>query len=248
MTAQATAKSVMASAKRLIDVRQSCFSSSRMAEMRVPAWPMPIHQTRLMMSKPQPTGTLMPHTPTPLKSRVAIVKSSSCSSAKATPKPTNQPSGVRRLSARLAILSVTVPSVWPGAMIASISLCSRRGAGASATGQLRVGVLDRAEVGRARAGVEVFQHAVVARQRLQLRDGAPRVVDVAEHDRLRGAGLGAGGRDLAVLDRALLVLGLDLHPLDALHAVRALLHDAPAAHGDVGVAEQLEARRLPVLV
>ena len=43
----------MASAKRLIDVRHFCFSSSRMAEINVPAWPMPIHQTKLMMAKPQ---------------------------------------------------------------------------------------------------------------------------------------------------------------------------------------------------
>src|SRR5688572_27180715 len=100
------------------------------------------------------------------------------------PKPMNQPRGVRRWSAMLAIRSVTLPSVWPGAMIVSIALCSRREAGVSATGQLRVGVLDRAEVGRARARVEVLQHAVVARQRLQLRDGTLRVVDVAEHDRL----------------------------------------------------------------
>ena len=34
-----------------------------MAEISVPAWPMPIHQTKLTMSKPQPTGTLMPQMP-----------------------------------------------------------------------------------------------------------------------------------------------------------------------------------------
>ena len=37
-----------------------------MAEISVPAWPIPIHQTKLMMAKPQPTGMLMPQTPTPL--------------------------------------------------------------------------------------------------------------------------------------------------------------------------------------
>ena len=56
MPAQATANSVMASAKRLMELRQVCFSSSRMAEISVPAWPIPIHQTKLMMAKPQPTG------------------------------------------------------------------------------------------------------------------------------------------------------------------------------------------------
>ena len=33
--------------------------------MKVPAWPMPIHQTKLMMAKAQATGMLMPQTPMP---------------------------------------------------------------------------------------------------------------------------------------------------------------------------------------
>ena len=36
-----------------------------MAEISVPAWPMPIHQTKLMMSNAHPTGTLLPHAPMP---------------------------------------------------------------------------------------------------------------------------------------------------------------------------------------
>ena len=71
MPAQATAKSVIASAKRLIDVRHCWRSRSRMAEISVPAWPMPIHQTKLMMSKPQPTGMLMPQMPMPVDEQVA---------------------------------------------------------------------------------------------------------------------------------------------------------------------------------
>ena len=69
MPAQATANSVIASAKRLIEVRHFCCSSSRIAEISVPAWPMPIHQTKLMMAKPQATGMLMPQMPTPLTNR-----------------------------------------------------------------------------------------------------------------------------------------------------------------------------------
>ena len=69
MPAQATAKSVIASAKRLIDVRHCWRSSSRMAEISVPAWPMPIHQTKLVMSKAQPTGMLLPQMPMPLTNR-----------------------------------------------------------------------------------------------------------------------------------------------------------------------------------
>src|SRR6266851_2833551 len=54
--AEATANKVIASANRLIDVRHSWRSRSRIAEISVPAWPMPIHQTKLRMSKPHPTG------------------------------------------------------------------------------------------------------------------------------------------------------------------------------------------------
>jgi len=69
MPAQATAKSVMASAKRLIDVRHCWRSRSRIAEISVPAWPMPIHQTKLVMSKAQPTGMLLPQMPMPLTNK-----------------------------------------------------------------------------------------------------------------------------------------------------------------------------------
>src|SRR5579884_237454 len=66
MPAHMTAKSVMASAARLIDVRQLCLSSSKMAEIRVPAWPIPIHHTKLTMAKPHADGIVMPQMPTPL--------------------------------------------------------------------------------------------------------------------------------------------------------------------------------------
>ena len=69
MPAQATANSVIASAKRLIDVRHVCFNSSRMADISVPAWPMPIHHTKFTIAKPQATGTLMPQIPVPFTSR-----------------------------------------------------------------------------------------------------------------------------------------------------------------------------------
>jgi hypothetical protein len=69
MPAQTTAKSVMASAARLIDVRHFWRVRNRMAEMSVPAWPMPIQNTKLVMSHAQPTGLLRPHTPTPVETR-----------------------------------------------------------------------------------------------------------------------------------------------------------------------------------
>jgi hypothetical protein len=63
--ALATAKRVIASAKRLMEVRQFWRIKSRMAEINVPACPIPIHQTKLMMAKPQPIGMLMPQMPVP---------------------------------------------------------------------------------------------------------------------------------------------------------------------------------------
>ena len=66
MPAQATAKRVIASVKRLMELRHFWKTSRRIAEMNVPAWPMPIHQTKLMMANPHATGTLMPQMPTPL--------------------------------------------------------------------------------------------------------------------------------------------------------------------------------------
>src|SRR3954467_2804607 len=93
MAAQMTAKIVMASADRLIDMRQSWRKSSRIAEISVPAWPMPIHHTKLMMSKAKPTGMLLPQMPMPVSSSLAIVTFSTTSEANAMANPKNQPSG-----------------------------------------------------------------------------------------------------------------------------------------------------------
>ena len=65
MPAQATAKSVIASAARLMPVRHCWRKRKRTAEMSVPAWPMPIQKTKLMMNEPQPTGWFTPAMPMP---------------------------------------------------------------------------------------------------------------------------------------------------------------------------------------
>src|SRR5215210_3858882 len=54
--AQTTANSVIASAARLIEVRHFCRVRKRIAEIRVPAWPMPIQKTKLVISHAQPFG------------------------------------------------------------------------------------------------------------------------------------------------------------------------------------------------
>ena len=119
IAAHATAKIVMASAKRLMDMRHCCLKSSRIAEISVPAWPMPIHQTKLMMSNAQPTGTLLPQMPMPVSSRFPSASCNPISSANAIRNPNTQPSGVRLASGIWATASVTVSKSCPGAMTGS---------------------------------------------------------------------------------------------------------------------------------
>src|SRR5436190_13304324 len=89
MAAHATANSVIASANRLIDVRQVCLSRSRIAEISVPAWPIPIHQTKFTIAKPHPTGMLMPQMPTPFTSRYATDKRRTLATPNAIRNPTH---------------------------------------------------------------------------------------------------------------------------------------------------------------
>ena len=64
-----TAKIVIASAARLTAVRQRWRNRKRMAEINVPAWPIPIHQTKLMIAQPHMTGWFGPQMPTPVEIR-----------------------------------------------------------------------------------------------------------------------------------------------------------------------------------
>ena len=97
----------MASAKRLMEVRHCWFKRKRMAEISVPAWPMPIHQTKLTMANPQPTGMLMPQIPTPLATSHATATVSTITNVKVRAKPATQPSEVGRVRTMALILSVT---------------------------------------------------------------------------------------------------------------------------------------------
>ena len=106
-----TAKIVIPSAKRLIDARQPCLRSSRIAEISVPAWPIPIHHTKLMIAKPQPTGMLTPQIPVPLiRSQVRAMPSMPIN-MKPIDTTMNQLSGVRPPRTTPLILSVIEPNV-----------------------------------------------------------------------------------------------------------------------------------------
>ena len=106
----------MASAKRLMELRQPCLNSSRMAEISVPAWPMPIHQTKLMMAKPQATGCEMAQMPTPLRKSQVSATSSTVAPPPAKVNSANQPIGVCGVSTMRAIFSVMDRKVCPGAI------------------------------------------------------------------------------------------------------------------------------------
>src|SRR5215472_13763669 len=85
-----------------------------MAEISVPAWPIPIHQTKLTMANPQPMGMLMPQMPTPLVKSQPMAIVIRAVKPKAIAKPMYQPKEVGRVRTIELILSVTEPKVWPG--------------------------------------------------------------------------------------------------------------------------------------
>src|SRR5579863_10133742 len=113
MPAQTTAKMVMASAKRLIELRQVCLKSKRIAEIRVPAWPIPIHHTKLMIANPQATGWVIAQMPTPLRNSQVTATSRTVAPEPAMPKKASQPSGVCGVSTMPEIFSVTDLKVSP---------------------------------------------------------------------------------------------------------------------------------------
>src|SRR5262245_22136084 len=130
-------------------------------------------------------------------------------------KPRYHHFGVLRSTTEL-ILSVTVPGVWPGATTGGLY---GFGSGASIMlrpflvlrvrmlgGQRGVRIRDLRQVGRARTRVQHLQQAVVERVGLPLRHFPVRIVDVAEHDGLRRAGLLAGGLERVGQDRPALDL------------------------------------------
>ena len=104
-----TAKIVIASAKRLMPVRHLCRNRKRIAEISVPAWPMPTQKTKLMMGKPHITGFWLPHTPTPVANRYMIMAPKMPRNPSEITNATYHARGARRASLTEQIFSVTVP-------------------------------------------------------------------------------------------------------------------------------------------
>jgi hypothetical protein len=86
-----------------------------MAEISVPAWPMPIHQTKLMIAKPQATGMLMPQMPTPRANSQTSDSSSTMTIENETPSAPTHHSGVLPKTTLLT-WSVIEPASCPGAI------------------------------------------------------------------------------------------------------------------------------------
>ena len=106
--------------------------------------------------------------------------------------------------------------------------------------EIGIRVAHLGQIGRPGLGVQLLEERVVARIGLRLHDPARWVPKIAELDCRGRAGLLAGRLDVAVTKLAPRELRIDLHPIDPLRAVGALLHDAPRADRDVRVHRELE--------
>src|SRR5579885_3786107 len=89
--------------------------------------------------------------------------------------------------------------------------------------QLRVRIAHRCQIARARPRIDLTQNRVVLLLRLQLRHPAGRIVDVPKDDRFGRACRFASCYDFAVPDRPVLLLGVNAHVVNPLHAIGALL-------------------------
>ena len=81
----------------------------------MPAWPIPIHQTKLTIAKPHAAGIRMPQIPTPLIINRVTTMFNNIRRAKPMRKPNTQPGVTGRVRTIALILSVTLSNVWPGA-------------------------------------------------------------------------------------------------------------------------------------
>src|SRR5262245_33189779 len=203
MAAHNTAKIVIASADRLIDVRQRCRKSNKIAEISVPAWPMPIQNTKLVMSNAHPTVLLSPHVPTPVAISYVTHTTPRASAAPEAARHPYQPAPGRvsrgRAMSSLIACSDGAPSTQSGRTDQESSdrnsvtvsrLMNVMGCGFA--------VPDFRQVANAGPGAEVVQQHVVPRAPAAARQCTVRILRVAEDNRFRRACLLTGRLNLAV--------------------------------------------------
>ena len=90
-----------------------------------------------------------------------------------------------------------------------------------------------------RPGIEVLEHPVSTIALGERGDPSLRIVQIAKHNRIRGADLLARGLDDSVGDGLPQATGLDSRLLDALHAERALLHHTTRTNGHVRIEDKI---------
>ncbi len=129
-----------------------------MAEMNVPAWPIPIHQTKLMMAKAQATGMLLPHRPMPMQTVAvtATTRSAKKTDEIATPAHQRMVRGVHTGERSWSDSSASVE--WPRMTSLVHGLLD-----------LGVGVVDAGQVLGARARPQLVEHLEGARLLAPLR-------------------------------------------------------------------------------
>src|SRR5882724_10009886 len=203
-----------------------------MAEIRVPAWPIPIQNTKVVMYIAHIWGTRLPAMPMPHQTcpAQAAKNPASNNATKHIQAKYRLPGGSRvRRTSRLTSANVGDAVVRPS-LIGS-----------------RVSADDLAEIGDRGPCPDLLQDVVRPRRMRQLGRPALFVLQIAERDRLRRTRLLARRLDVPVPNRALLVLRPVFAGDDPLHAHRAFFHHAELAHGDVRVQLHLERRRELVL-
>ncbi len=84
-----------------------------MAEMSVPAWPMPTQKTKLVMSKAHPTLLFRPQTPIPLETSQATIPRRFSSAAKARAKQIHHPFPARPSSGRATSSAISRSEGFP---------------------------------------------------------------------------------------------------------------------------------------
>ena len=99
----------------------------------------------------------------------------------------------------------------------------------------RVGIADSSQILRPRLDIQFGQHAIRSWIGVGLGDPTVGIVQVAKFDGLCRAGLLTGSLDLAVSNRPLIVLGVDLDALNPLHTVGAFLHHTATANRHLGI-------------
>ena len=101
--------SVRTSAARVTGRRHSAWVSRRIAETMIPAWLMPIQNTKLVIRKPQYTGLLTPSTPGPWLSSQPYAPTPVSHTRARNPKPPSHHLGMPSTSlSRLWFISLSV--------------------------------------------------------------------------------------------------------------------------------------------